>query len=456
MIAVDHAFSNEGAGLTALSISVSGIVDQDVVYAFIAKQYVGTPSNFTLPSDAGGTWVQLTNLYISNPSGNDKEHAVFRKVANGSEPGSYSFAHTDSGRNMVGAIVVLSGVDQTTQEDIAPTTGHRNAAANNQSPDPSAFGSGTTLANCMALQFCHVTQDTMTTWGAPSSYNLEVSVSQTGDRNIAIASRTIVAASTNENSPAWANTHPQSATADSTWAEVMVRPAAAASGSVDSVGPGDLDIVYDNELRVEIDGSGFEAAQAGGTVRIDDEQAIGASAVTQTVRSWSDTQIVIDVDITGLAPGGLWIEVLNDSAESFVRNITVNADPAGNVQLRAVIPSQNFTQGVPFSLDATPHFFDSDSQEAPPVYSDIGPSLPPSLGISAGGLISGTIDTDADGASPYAVTIRGTDPDANSVDDLFTWTVTPVSIPGASGGEDRGRGRWSSFALIASLLGGRR
>ncbi len=54
--------------------------------------------------------------------------------------------------------------------------------------------------------------------------------------------------------------------------------------------------------------------------------------------------------------------------------------------------------------------------------------LPPGLSInSATGLVSGTVDYTAAAGSPYAVTLRATDPAGNTVIDTFTWTVTNVN-----------------------------
>lgn len=206
-------------------------------------------------------------------------------------------------------------------------------------------------------------------------------------------------------------------------------PAREAAGpTVVAVGPGDFGIVFDGELRVTVDVLNAGASQGTGGVYLHTADILDGTEISQTARSWSDTAIVIDVDLDTLDAGPLYLHVEDDNGASSSLLIQVKVDPAGVPQVRTSIPGQSATEGVAFSLQTAPHFYDSDAQELL-TFSDPTDSLPPSLSISAGGLISGVLDADADGSSPYSVTVRGTDPDGNTAEDTFTVTVTgAVSI----------------------------
>jgi hypothetical protein len=55
--------------------------------------------------------------------------------------------------------------------------------------------------------------------------------------------------------------------------------------------------------------------------------------------------------------------------------------------------------------------------------------LPPGLGISASGLISGTMDYQASAGSPYTVTITTTDPGGLNDMESFQWQVANTNRP---------------------------
>ena len=82
---------------------------------------------------------------------------------------------------------------------------------------------------------------------------------------------------------------------------------------IDDQGDEQLDSGDTNEI---IDGFGFEAVQGTGFVEIgDDADYAAATKVTQTIDSWSDTQIQFDLVDTGFADGAKWVFVTNDSGE---------------------------------------------------------------------------------------------------------------------------------------------
>jgi hypothetical protein len=58
--------------------------------------------------------------------------------------------------------------------------------------------------------------------------------------------------------------------------------------------------------------------------------------------------------------------------------------------------------------------------------------LPSRLSISSSGLISGTIDSNADTNSPYSVTVTAQDSSGNSTTQMFLWTVSQVALSAPS------------------------
>ena len=86
--------------------------------------------------------------------------------------------------------------------------------------------------------------------------------------------------------------------------------------------------------------------------------------------------------------------------------------------------------------------------------------LPTGLSISSSGLISGTIATNADGSSPYSVTISASD-GTNTTTQTFLWTVSqlPLTAPSAQTNTEgdtvslqlQGKNGVSSFFLLPSL-----
>lgn len=223
--------------------------------------------------------------------------------------------------------------------------------------------------------------------------------------------------------------------------------------TISNVGPLDQEQIFNQEISVEIDGTNFEAAQGGGGVFLNTVAALNGSQVAQTVRSWAANLIKIDVSLGALPAGALQLLVTNNSGGLAALPVTVYA-ATGDPQIRATIPAQQIELGVPMSVDCKPYFFDSDAQQIL-TYSDVGASLPPGLSITAGGLVSGTLDADANTGSPYTVTLRGTDPDAQSADDTFTFTVTGFTPPGATPSANALRPR-CMLPVIGLMCGARR
>jgi hypothetical protein len=98
--------------------------------------------------------------------------------------------------------------------------------------------------------------------------------------------------------------------------------------------------------------------------------------------------------------------------QAFDIDITRNQPP---VVVPPGIPDQQATQGTPFSLDVSVHFTDPDGDAL--TFSASG--LPPSLSISAAGLISGTPTTADVRPTPIEVTVTARDPRNAQVSDSF-------------------------------------
>jgi hypothetical protein len=201
--------------------------------------------------------------------------------------------------------------------------------------------------------------------------------------------------------------------------------------SIDFVGPANLEIIYDNELRVEIDGTNFSSS--GNAVKIHDTDPLTTTpsvSVTQTIRTQSTTKITFDVDQGSLSSSNVWLEVENSGNTSNDSiNIALRDDPgASAVAARANPVDTEFTAGQAFSFNFSEYFFASDVQD------ELSFSLsgqPSGVIVSTDGLVSGTIADGQSASSPFTCTMTCTDLDGNQVTDEFSWTVTAETSGGA-------------------------
>jgi hypothetical protein len=220
--------------------------------------------------------------------------------------------------------------------------------------------------------------------------------------------------------------------------------------SVDSVGSADLEIVYDNELRVEIDGTNFSAS--GNAVKLHDTDPLTTTpsvSVTQTIRTESTTKITFDVDKGAHTSDNLWLEVENSgNTSSDSINVAVRDDPgAGAVATRANPSDTEFQSGQAFSFNFSEYFHAVDVQDT---LSFTISGQPGGVDISTDGIISGVISEGEGASSPFSATVRCTDSDGNFVEDTFSWTVSPDSPGGVSSTNSSDNVRKS---LGARLLG---
>lgn len=208
----------------------------------------------------------------------------------------------------------------------------------------------------------------------------------------------------------------------------------AGSSAITNVGVQDLNVIFDNELRVIITGSDFEAVQGTGLVKLYNTDPLTTTptvTVAQTVRTWADTSISIDVDKGALTGENIWIGMDNDTGSASSKLIKVKDDPGtGAIGIRVETTlNENITDGGALNVDYSPYFFASDVQDALTFSAVV---LPTGLSCSAAGLISGTIADGAHTSSPYSTIITCTDLDGNDADDPVTWTVTaqvPDPVP---------------------------
>ncbi len=198
---------------------------------------------------------------------------------------------------------------------------------------------------------------------------------------------------------------------------------------IDSVAPGDLAVVFDNEIRVEIDGSNFGAS--GAVVKLHDTDPVTSTpaiSVTQTIRTQSDTLITFDVDQGALSVGTVYLGVtpVGDAEGSFA--LELKADPGAlAVGKRADPTSRTIVEGTPMSFDAAPYLFASDVQDK---LSLAVAGLPAGLAFDGVAAVAGTVALGANTSSPYTVTVDCTDLDGNAApQDSYTLTINAQAPP---------------------------
>jgi len=181
----------------------AGLADACVVYLAIAGDTnITSPDNIDRRAkNTDGTW---TRLITGNDAGPNVSLSIFRRVVTtaSSEPSSYAFAFVAADDTTSSAtpngygwtMMALSGVDNTTPEDVAgpslsrlPTT----AGSTSGSTTPSATATSSTTDNAWALAFAS-TDNVSITWTVPSGYSNLTSIA-TG-RAVAIATKAITPA----------------------------------------------------------------------------------------------------------------------------------------------------------------------------------------------------------------------------------------------------------------------
>lgn len=215
--------ANPATGVTVTK--PTGVVDGDVLYAFIAKAEANDNALFTSTG-----WTTVLPGTPATTTENDRQIAILRKVITNAsgEASSYTFVTTSTTASCMGAIIVaVKGAHTPAPEDVALSTSSRTFGVNSSQP---ASNDITTLTdNCLILQFCFLALGTVTprTWVVPTGYINTTNVAETGsasnDIQIGVAHKTqAVAGAVGTN--AWGHTS-NDATVDYVVAVVAVRAA---------------------------------------------------------------------------------------------------------------------------------------------------------------------------------------------------------------------------------------
>jgi hypothetical protein len=138
---------------TSISLSVStitGLADDDFLVAVVLKD----DDAACVWGNAQG-WTKQTNLNLGDIGGRDKTVGVFTKVASG-ETGSWTFTDDQASPptdNMAIVVNAFTGVDTGTPVDVSPTTSHRAAFQDSDTPDPTSITESTTNG-AWVMEFC--------------------------------------------------------------------------------------------------------------------------------------------------------------------------------------------------------------------------------------------------------------------------------------------------------------
>jgi hypothetical protein len=165
-MAYRSATTNTGSGGSITVTCPTGVVANDVLYALFS--FDGAVTN-TVTAPSG--WTELLNAGQSAPDG--QAARLFRKIAGGSEPGTYAFTYNNAGRQISCECVALSGRDVTgTPETFVTLT---QQTTNSATPAAVSANTGTAAANDDIVLFVSTDQaGTTATWqmGTPTSYTV--------------------------------------------------------------------------------------------------------------------------------------------------------------------------------------------------------------------------------------------------------------------------------------------
>jgi len=212
------------AGTTGITVTKPGsLANGHVMYAFISRTDYALTNKWTCSG-----WTDISPATHGSATGNDTELTILRKVVTnaGGEPANYTFVNTHATSYQIcGFIVALSGVNNTTPEDITvPAYGF-----NSNAPNPASLNATSATATAFVIA---VLQESLLTAAAvtpvaPSTYTLITNGnanSATGslDNQTILASKTLGAAGSTTGTNAWANTGTTS-TVETLTAVVLVR-----------------------------------------------------------------------------------------------------------------------------------------------------------------------------------------------------------------------------------------
>ena len=256
-------------------------------------------------------WTDDRSL-LSEASGDSAVLFAYKKAS--SESGNYTVDITGGTNREIRAVcLAYVGVDQTNPIDATSST---NAdVSNSDTSDPALIVTATAAA--WVLSIIGATQTTASPGTQPTGYSKRAEHGTTA--YLGIADKEIAAAGS-EDPGVWSGL---GTSADSGTITAALRPA---GGAPLLTGVGSS-LVFG--LAATVHGSGFEAAQGTGVVKISPTDNIGdAGVVTQTVTAWSATSIDITVVQSGLSLStNVYLFVTNDSGGSNADGLVVQLSP---------------------------------------------------------------------------------------------------------------------------------
>ncbi|MBT7538607.1 MAG: hypothetical protein HN683_04665 [Gammaproteobacteria bacterium] len=303
--------TQDSSGATTITFDMSTITHttDDLMIAFV-KQSENTGQQ-TWDDDGGGSngWTQAT--YNRTTGGRDQETSIYWKFATSASESDPTFDWDSGGTNepMSGSLLVYRGVDQ-----VAPFQGPAYASAQNDAnpPNPSVE---VIAANTRVICFHAATHDDIWSAAAPTGFTLRTQVwagTANDHRNhftADIERDTVETYSPPDWQHSVLNTTPEYHTY--TMALNEARPIHVTGGTVLSLSPHD----DWNVTNVTVVGDGFEAVQGTGKVEIWSDLS-GTTKVSQSIDSWSDTSIQLDMTQGALGIDAVfYVVVTNDTGD---------------------------------------------------------------------------------------------------------------------------------------------
>lgn len=140
-----------GGGTTVVINAPATIAEGNVLVASIRAASAGTQITTTAPDG----WVEISQLATATLSS-----SMWRKVATGSEPGTYTFTYSAAASGRAGGITQWFGVDTTTPIDVA--------ASQNSDTSATATATGITTVTDGTMLLAHYATGGNVTFTAPS------------------------------------------------------------------------------------------------------------------------------------------------------------------------------------------------------------------------------------------------------------------------------------------------
>ena len=307
------------AGGLAITFDMSTITHatDDFLIAFVKQSENTTQRVWDDDGGGGNGWTRLA--YNRFTSGRDQETAIYYKIATSASEANptFTWATGVTTEPMSGSLLVYRGVD------LATPINAFGYSANQNDPNPPNPSANVSNANSAVLCFHAATHDDITTPAPPTGFTMRSQVwNGTNDdhRNHFTADILDFDTLGLYTPPDWQhsvlNTTPEYHTYTVVLNEVQAigiisAPASSTYGST-----------------ITLTGFGFKAVQGVGKVELWDDLT-GTTKVVQTVNSWSDTSIEIDLTQGALGNDNLFYLVVTNSdlEESSPRAISLGIEP---------------------------------------------------------------------------------------------------------------------------------